>query len=84
MILKTINDKNLSMLRVVFEEILLDNGIRYKKIGLVERDDELVFLFETDEKVHTFGWAKANCLNQDIQLIAKEVLEPMIPRLKIL
>ncbi|AOZ93609.1 hypothetical protein [Paenibacillus crassostreae] len=80
--IKTINPTNINRLRIAFENVLLDNGIRYTKVGITEDGDELVFLFEGNDKLHTFKWNKKTCVGHGTEEIAKSVLEPMITRLK--
>jgi hypothetical protein len=80
--IKTINPININRLRIAFENILLNNGIRYSKIGLTTDGDEMVFLFERNDKLHTFRWAKSKCIDHDIEEIVQSILEPMISRLK--
>jgi hypothetical protein len=80
-----IDQQTLNLLHKAFDIILKENNISYKKIGIAEEDEQLLFLYEgKDEKVHVFKWSKASSIGASIGAIAQSVLMPIIPHLRLL
>jgi hypothetical protein len=80
-----IDQQTLNLLHKAFEIVLTENKIPYKKIGIAEEDEQLLFLYEgKDEKVHVFKWSKASSIGASIGTIAQSVLMPIIPHLRLL
>ncbi|MEH7107110.1 MULTISPECIES: hypothetical protein [Bacillaceae] len=80
-----IDQETLNYLQKAFEIVLEQNKISYKKIGIAEEGDQLLFLYETnDEKVHVFKWSKASSVGVSIGVLAQSVLMPIIPHLRLL
>ncbi|OIK14613.1 hypothetical protein BIV60_11255 [Bacillus sp. MUM 116] len=79
----SIDQATLHLIHKAFEIILKDHHIPYKKIGIVEDGDQLLFLYEgKSEKVHVFKWSKAQSLGVSIGVLAQSVLAPIIPTLR--
>lgn len=83
MIIRTINKRNLSRIRNEFEEVLLDNQIRYTRYGIAERDEDIVFFF-TDHKdaIHLIEFKPHECIGRDIHEFAKETMAPVFKHMK--
>lgn len=80
-----IDQQTLNLLHKAFDIILKENNISYKKIGIAEEDEQLLFLYEgKDEKVHVYKWSKASCIGASIGAISQSVLMPIIPHLRLL
>jgi hypothetical protein len=80
-----IDQQTLNLLHKAFEIVLQENNISYKKIGIAEEGEQLLFLYEgKDEKVHVFKWSKAPSIGASIGVIAQSVLMPIIPHLRLL
>lgn len=80
-----IDQQTLNFLHKAFDIVLKENNISYRKIGIAEEDEQLLFLYEgKDEKVHVFKWSKASCIGASIGAIAQSVLMPIIPHLRLL
>jgi hypothetical protein len=77
--------QTLNLLQKAFEIVLEQNKIPYKKIGIAEEAEQLVFLYEgKDEKVHVFKLKKASSIGVSIGVLAQSVLTPIIPHLRLL
>lgn len=80
-----IDQPTLNLLQKAFEIILKENKITYKKIGIAEEGEQLLFLYEgKSEKVHVFKWNKASSFGVSIGVLAQSVLAPIIPHLRTL
>jgi hypothetical protein len=80
-----IDKPTLDLIQKAFEIVLKQNNIPYKKIGIAEETDHLVFLYEgKDEKVHVFKWKKSASIGVSIGVLAQSVLTPIIPHLRLL
>ncbi|MEO2077341.1 MAG: hypothetical protein ABGX20_18570 [Bacillus sp. (in: firmicutes)] len=76
---------DLDLLRKAFEAVLVQNNVSFRKIGIAEEGDQLLFLYEgKDEKVHVFKWSKASSVGVSIGVLAQSVLMPIIPHLRLL
>ena len=76
---------DLDLLRKAFEAVLVQNNVSFKKIGIAEEGEQLLFLYEgKDEKVHVFRWSKASSAGVSIGVLAQSVLMPIIPHLRLL
>ncbi|WP_066066011.1 hypothetical protein [Neobacillus soli] len=81
----TIDQPTLDLLRKAFDIVLKQNNISYKKIGIVEEGEQLLFLYEgKDEKVHVFKWSKSSSVGVSFGVLAQSVLMPIIPHLRLL
>jgi hypothetical protein len=81
----TIDQPTLNLLQKAFEIILKENNIRFKKVGIVDDGDQLLFLFEgKTKKIHVFKWSKQTSLGVSIGELAQSVLAPIIPTLRTL
>ncbi|WP_312472837.1 hypothetical protein [Neobacillus sp.] len=81
----TFDKPTLDLLQKAFEIVLQQNNVTFKKIGIVEEGEQLLFLYEgKDEKVHVFNWSKASSINVSIGVLAQSVLMPIIPHLRLL
>lgn len=80
-----IDQQTINLLHKAFDIVLKENNISYKKIGISEEGEQLLFLYEgKDEKVHVFKWSKASSIGASIGVIAQSVLMPIIPHLRLL
>ncbi|MGG1680006.1 hypothetical protein ACIFOT_30450 [Neobacillus sp. NRS-1170] len=80
-----IDQPTLDLMTKAFAIVLEQNKVSYKKIGIVEEGDQLLFLYEgKDEKVHVFKWSKASSVGVSIGVLAQSVLMPIIPHLRLL
>jgi hypothetical protein len=80
-----IDKQTLELIQKAFEIVLDQNKINYKKVGIVEEGDQLLFLYEgKDPKVHVFKWKKASCIGVSIGVLAQSVLMPILPHLRLL
>jgi len=84
MIIRTINSTNINKLRKAFSDYLLDLSIRFDTIALLPDGDKLILIFENNEKEkgYAFEFESIVCIGQEIQTIVREVIDPMLPRLK--
>ncbi|MDR7002344.1 hypothetical protein [Neobacillus niacini] len=81
--LTSFDQPTLNLIHKAFEIVLRENHIAYKKIGIVEDGDQLLFLYEgKSEKVHVFKWSKAQSQGVSIGVLAQSVLAPIIPALR--
>jgi hypothetical protein len=81
----TIDQPTLNLLQKAFEIVLKENHIKFKKIGIVDDGDQLLFLFEgKSKKIHVFKWSKESSLGASIGELAQSVLTPIIPTLRTL
>ncbi|MDN3014994.1 hypothetical protein V7161_05035 [Neobacillus drentensis] len=80
-----IDQPTLDLMTKAFAIVLEQNKVSYKKIGIVEEGDQLLFLYEgKDEKVHVFKWSKASSVGVSIGVLAQSVLMPILPHLRLL
>jgi hypothetical protein len=80
-----IDQHTLNLLHKAFEIVLQENNITFKKIGIAEENEQLLFLYEgKDEKVHVFKWNKTSTMGVSIGVIAQSVLMPILPHLRLL
>jgi hypothetical protein len=80
-----IDQQTLNFLHKAFEIVLKDNNVSFKKIGVAEEGEQLLFLYEgKDEKVHVFKWSKESSIGVSIGVLAQSVLMPIIPHLRLL
>lgn len=80
-----IDQPTLELIQKAFEIVLDQNKIKYKKIGIAEEGEQLLFLYEgKDQKVHVFKWKKASCIGVSVGVLAQSVLMPIIPHLRLL
>lgn len=82
--IQSINPTNIGKLRKAFLDYLLDNGVRFHTIGLVEEGEELVLVLEDkeNEKGHVFRLEAKKCIGHEPGFIAQQIIQPMLPRLK--
>jgi hypothetical protein len=80
-----IDQPTLDLMTKAFAIVLEQNKVSYKKIGIVEEGDQLLFLYEgKDEKVHVFKWSKESSVGVSIGVLAQSVLMPILPHLRLL
>jgi len=80
-----VDKATLNLLQKAFEIVLDENNIPYKKIGIAEEGEHMLFLYEgKDEKVHVFKWSKKSSIGVSIGVLAQSVLVPIIPHLRLL
>ncbi|WP_040204664.1 hypothetical protein [Neobacillus jeddahensis] len=80
-----IDSHTLALIHRAFEIVLEQNKVSFKKIGIAEEGEQLLFLYEgKDEKVHVFKWSKASSTGISIGVLAQSVLMPIIPHLRLL
>lgn len=65
-------------------DYLTDKGIPFHTIGLTEEDGKFTLFFGSNqtERFHVFEFEAEKCIGLEPALIAKEIIEPMLPRLK--
>lgn len=82
--IRTINPTNINKLRNAFYDELLEAGIRFDTIGLVEEGEQLVLFFENKEKetASVIKFEKDGCIGYEPAFIAKNVMEPIIADMK--
>lgn len=80
-----IDEQTIALMNKAFAIVLEQNKVSYKKIGIVEEGDQLLFLYEgKDEKVHVFKWSKSSSIGVSFGVLAQSVLMPIIPHLRLL
>jgi len=80
-----IDEQTIALMNKAFAIVLEQNKVSYKKIGIVEEGDQLLFLYEgKDEKVHVFKWRKSSSIGVSFGVLAQSVLMPIIPHLRLL
>lgn len=80
--MKTINPVNLRRLKNAFTHYLVEQGVPFYEIGLVEEEEQLVLVFVRTEKAHVFKFGKNECLGHEPDFIAKSVIDPMLEHIK--
>lgn len=82
--IRTINPTNINKLRNAFYDELLEEGIRFDTIGLVEEEEQLVLFFENKEKdtANVIKFEQKGCIGYEPAFIAHEVLKPVIADMK--
>lgn len=80
-----IDQTTIDLMTKAFAVVLEQNKVSYKKIGIVEEGEQLLFLYEgKDKKVHVFKWNKSSSIGVSIGVLAQSVLMPIIPHLRLL
>lgn len=80
-----IDEPTLNLLHKAFEVVLKENNISFKKIGIAQEGEQLLFLYEgKSEKVHIFKWNISSSVGLSIGVLAQSVLKPIIPHLRTL
>jgi hypothetical protein len=79
----SINTTNIDELCIAFDSFLLNHDISFKYTDMMEENGILSFVFCNDpEKARSVEFEGRHCIGLDTEYIAKEVLEPVLPRLK--
>jgi hypothetical protein len=79
----SINKNNINELCIAFEFCLLEHDLTFTYTDMIEKDGIISFLFCNDpEKARSVEFDGQHCMGLDTEYIAKEVLEPVLPRLK--
>ncbi|MDQ0219463.1 hypothetical protein ELQ35_17335 [Peribacillus cavernae] len=83
MIFTSINQDNLYQLCDAFEGFLIDHDITFTYVDMTEENGIISFLFANDpEKGRVVEFEGKNSIGLETEYIAKEVLAPILPRLK--
>ena len=84
MIFTTFNKESLYELCDIFEAFLIEHDIMFKHIDLREENGIISFLFCNDpEKARSIEFEAQHCFGLEMEYIAVEILEPILPRLKL-
>lgn len=79
----SLNATNIDELYIAFEGYLLDHGISFTYTEMIEENGIISFIFCNDlEKARTLEFDGKHCIGLDTDYITKEVLEPVLPRMK--
>jgi hypothetical protein len=77
------NKNNIDELCIAFEGLLINHDISFKYTNMIEEDGILSFMFCNEpEKARSLEFDGNHCIGFETDYIAKEVLEPVLPRLK--
>lgn len=78
-----INAANIDELCIAFEGCLIEHDISFTYTDMIEENGIISFIFCNDlEKARSVEFDGQHCIGLDSDYIAKEVLEPVLPRLK--
>ncbi|WP_110929611.1 hypothetical protein [Bacillus massiliglaciei] len=81
--IRAINNENIEELYFAFTDFLRENGIEFAYTDLTEENGELSFLFCNDpENARSVDFDSSRCIGLETEYIAKEILQPVLPRLK--
>ena len=82
--IRSINPTNINKLRNAFYDELLEEGIRFDTIGLVEEGEQLVLFFEDKQKdtASVIKFEKEGCIGYEPAFIAHEIMKPIIEDIK--
>ena len=84
MTFSTISKESLYELCDVFEAFLLEHDISFTHMDLREDNGIISFIFCNDpEKARSIEFEVRHCLGLEMDYIAIEVLEPILPRLRV-
>ncbi len=81
--LTSLNATNIDELYIAFEGYFLDHDISFTYTEMIEENGIISFIFCNDlEKARSVEFDGQHCIDLDTDYIAKEVLDPVLPRLK--
>ncbi|KON69419.1 hypothetical protein [Peribacillus butanolivorans] len=79
----SINKSNIDELCIAFESCLTQHDITFKYVDMTEDNGIISFIFCNDpEKARSVELEGKQFIGLDTDYIAKEILEPILPRLK--
>ncbi|MGE7760351.1 hypothetical protein [Peribacillus sp. NPDC097895] len=79
----SISQSNIDELCIAFESCLTEHDITFKYVDMTEDDGIISFIFCNDpEQARSVELESERFIGLDTDYIAKEILEPILPRLK--
>lgn len=84
MIFTSVKKESLYELCDVFEAFLIEHDIMFKHMDLRDENGIISFIFCNDpEKARSIEFEAQHCLGLEMEYIAVEILEPVLPRLRL-
>ena len=78
-----VNQSNIEELCISFEHFLTQHHIIFKYVDMTEEDGVLSFIFcNNPEQARSVELEAGTLIGLDTDYIAKEILQPILPRLK--